>query len=180
MTPAAAAGGKRKKKKRLLTPKATSLPLLKALRKCQQEERGEILKNLGEKGVDSIGQYVFNLAHSNLPMRNNHKRRIKGMFEDHMVDLRPVMNGHINVTRRRNLLVRQNLKGGVLDGLLKTGLPYLEKIVVPPPPSSSSSSSSSSPSSSLRKNKKKTKTFSMKKMSTTITTKDDEKKTIVS
>ena len=118
-----------KKKKTRLTPQSTSLPLLKALRNCQPEVRGEILKNLSDKAIDSVGQYVFNLAHSNLPMKNLHKRKMKTVFEDHLIDLRPVMNCSVNVNRRRTLLVRQSSKGGALEYLLKIGLPYLERAV---------------------------------------------------
>ena len=125
-----------RKKNARLTPQSTSLPLLKALRKSLPEDRGEILKNLRDKAIDSVGQYVFNLAHSNLPMKNLHKRKMKTVFEDHLIDLRPVMNCSVNVNRRRTLLVRQSSKGGALEYLLKIGLPYLERAV---------SSSSSSP-----------------------------------
>ena len=118
-----------RKKKARLTPQSTSLPLLKALRKSLPEDRGEILKNLRDKAIDSVGQYVFNLAHSNLPMKNLHKRKMKTVFEDHLIDLRPVMNCSVNVNRRRTLLVRQSSKGGALDYLLKIGLPYLERAV---------------------------------------------------
>ena len=118
-----------RKKNARLTPQSTSLPLLKALRKSLPEDRGEILKNLRDKAIDSVGQYVFNLAHSNLPMKNLHKRKMKTVFEDHLIDLRPVMNCSVNVNRRRTLLVRQSSKGGALDYLLKIGLPYLERAV---------------------------------------------------
>ena len=118
-----------KKKKTRLTPQTTSLPLLKSLRKCQPEDRGEILKNLKDKAIDSVGQYVFNLAHSNLPMKNLHKKKMKSVFEDHLIDLRPVINCSVNVNRRRALLIRQSSKGGALDHLLKMGLPYLERAV---------------------------------------------------
>ena len=118
-----------RKKNARLTPQSTSLPLLKALRKSLPEDRGEILKNLRDKAIDSVGQYVFNLAHSNLPMKNLHKRKMKTVFEDHLIDLRPVMNCSVNVNRRRTLLVRQSSKGGALEHLLKIGLPYLERAV---------------------------------------------------
>lgn len=106
------------------------LQFLKALSRVKDDDRLALSPYLSDKGVDALGNYVFQLAHTSMPMKKKGKEKLKDQFSSHHKDLKTLMKKDAPLGKRQASLAR--LSSGTLTLLLKIGLPYLEAHTCPP------------------------------------------------
>lgn len=121
----------------MVPEKKVHLHFLKALSRAKSEDRVTLSKYLNDKGVDALGQYVFQLAHTSLPMKKGGKKKLKEHFENHQKDLKTLMKKDAPLGKRQASLSRLSSADGALTPLLKIGLPYLESRTYSPAKSQS-------------------------------------------
>ena len=112
-----------------LSEKKMGLPLLRYLAQNNRKDQSIWLNYMNTQGVDHVGEYVWNVAHSKIPMTVSTKKKLKQLFTDHHKDLRSISRKDIPVQKRKNAIVRQAKNGGCLNTVVKTSLPFVEKLV---------------------------------------------------
>ena len=106
-----------------------SLPLVKALHRSPKEHRATVARHLSDEAMSKVGQYIYNVGHSHLPLSTSKKNQLKKIFAKNWHSLRTIMNPGKSVRTRRRTLIQQFGEGGGLDALLRASIPEVEKLL---------------------------------------------------
>jgi len=115
------------------------LHFLKTLSRAKSGDVSTLSNYLNDRGMDALGQYVYQLAHTSLPMKKRGKKKLKDQFEHYEKDLGILMKKGAPLGKKQASLSRLSSIDGAqpIITLLKIGLPYVESCTYSPAKSKS-------------------------------------------
>ena len=107
-------GLSRNEKRILLKRKRKFLKHFSTLKKKDQIKR---LNTCSDEEIHTICEAYFNLLKGTLPLDIRQKKKIRKILEPIKVDIRKLANSKINVNKKRKILSKPQVGGGIVSGL---------------------------------------------------------------